>query len=187
VGVYCLVHMCIAAEQPLPVDTRVAIVELAIAHELIAERCDIRTPMVLPARGIVERIKRLFAPPKPYMGVVHSGDLGPWIGERIRGLDGTSDYIVSCSAPWWNGEQLTGPFEYAVTREQVTVKTVNLYREPDQRSPFEPADGVIGQFRDVLSVDAKRGFDARIAAKSTFVRELKKLTGAKVICRSSWV
>lgn len=113
-GVYANVHICIDRGQPLPVETRVAVVELAISTS--------------------------------------SSPRSVWYRSRSK-----------------------------------AIEVVNLYRSPDERSPHEPPDGVIGRFFDVIEVDAKRDFDARSAASSAFVKELKKLTGAKVICRTSWV
>lgn len=86
----------------------------------------------------------------------------------------------------WKGESLTGPFIYTAYAKPKTVEVFNAYRRPEERNPHEPEDGILGKFFDVIEVHAKRDFDARSAARSGFVKELKNLAGAKVICRTSW-
>jgi hypothetical protein len=177
--------MCVVADAPLPVDTRIAVVELAVRHELIAERCRIEAQRVLPPRGFIEHLKYLFGWRQHGFCAVEEGAPGAWIACRLRELDGATDYQVVSRFPRWKGESVTGPFVYHVHCRARPVQIFNAYRSPEECSPHA-AEGVIGQFFDVLTLDAKRGVDGRSAASSGFVRELKELTGAKVICRTSW-
>jgi hypothetical protein len=111
----------------------------------------------MPIRGVVDAIKALFGVRKMYSAAVEDGEPGPWLEERVRAT--APEFSVSSGFPMWKGE----------------------------RSPHEPPDGVIGRFFDVIEINAKRDLDARSAASSAFVKELKKLADAKVICRTSWV
>ena len=185
-GVYCEVHICIERDAQLPLETRLAIVELAIRHELVTRHCRLAVPDVLPPSGLLGHLAYLFGRRTRYLRTVQEGEPGPWVAERLRSLADTDEVHVSSGFPVWKGEPLTGPFVYQTTRAARTVKIVDAYRRPDERSPYQPADGVIGAFHDQIRIEAKRGLDARIAARSAFVRELKDLTGAKVICRASW-
>lgn len=184
-GVYATVHICIDRAQPLPVETRVAVVELAIKHELITKECAVSVPKPMPIRGAIDAIKALFGVRQMHAELVEKGEPGAWVSVRVRAT--APEFSVSSPFPKWKGESLTGPFVYTCYRRPKAIEVVNAYRSPDERSPHEPPDGVIGRFFDVIEVDAKRDFDARSAASSAFVKELKKLTGAKVICRTSWV
>jgi hypothetical protein len=184
VGVYCKVAMCVVADEPLPVATRVAVVSLAVEHELLVQRCSVSVPAVLPPRGIVARVKHVFGHRQMYFKSVEEGPPGPWLPERVRSID--TDFQVSSPSPRWKGESVTGPFVYRVSREAQPVTIGNAYRRDDERSPHDPPDGVIGRFFDVMTLDAKRGLDGRSAASSGFVRALKQLTGTRVICRASW-
>jgi hypothetical protein len=186
-GVYCEVHICIEGDTQVPIDMRVEIVELARRHQLVQRHCAISVPDVMEPRGFIEHVKHLFGVRRMYMRTVHQGEPGDWIASEQRLLEAAPEVRVTSGFPMWKDEVLTGPFSYRTTRKARTVKTVNLYRSPEERSPYEPADGVIGEFYDEISITAKRGFDAKSAARSAFVRELKALTGTKVVCRSSWV
>jgi len=184
-GVYAYVHICIDRAEPLSGETRAAVVELAMKHELITKQCAVSVPKPMPIRGVMDAIKSLFGVRKMYTQTVEEGEPGAWVAERVRAI--ASEFSVSSPSPMWKGASLTGPFIYTCYRRPKAVKVVNAYRRPEERSPHEPPDGVIGRFFDVIEVEAKREFDARSAASSGFVKELKKLTGAKVICRTSWV
>ena len=48
-GVYANVHICVDRAEPLSVETRVAIVELTIKHELITRQCKISVPRPMPS------------------------------------------------------------------------------------------------------------------------------------------
>jgi len=174
VGVYCYVKMCVVAEAPLPLDTRVAVIELAIEHELVSEQCSVNVRRVLPPRGLVDRVTRLFRRAPTYFAAVEKGPPGPWIGERVRALATVDEVQIACGFPKWKAEPPTGPFIYLATR---TPQTVTLHQPPE----------LIGHFYDVMTLDAKRGLDGRSVASSRFMRALKQLTGTKVICRSEWI
>lgn len=184
-GVYAQVHICIDRVEPLSVETRVAIVALAMTHELITKQCAVWIRKPRPIRGVIDAIKALFGVRTMHGQLVEQGEPGSWVAERVRTTD--PEFSVSSPFPVWKGESLTGPFIYSCYRRPKAIEVINLYRDPEKRSPHEPPDGVIGRFFDVIEVTAKRGFDARSAASSAFVKELKKLTSAKVICRTSWV
>ncbi len=183
-GVYANVHICVDRAEPLSVETRVAVVELAMKHGLITKQCAVSVPKPMPVRGVIDAIKALFGVRKMYRQLVEQAEPGAWVAERVRTT--APEFSVSSPFPTWKGESLTGPFVYSCYERPRTIQVVNAYRSPEDRSPHEPPDGVIGRFYDVIEVDAKSDFDARSAASSGFVKELKKLTGAKVICRTSW-
>jgi hypothetical protein len=181
-GVYACVHVCIDRVEPLPVETRVAVVELAMKHALITKNCKVHVVAPVPVRGIVGAIRSLFGARRMEERTIEEGAPGPWLAERIRTLE--PEFSVSSGFPMWKGESLTGPFIYTCYREPEAITAVNAYR--DEPNPYAPADGVIGQFFDAMEINAKRGCDARSVASSLFVKELKTLTGAKIVCRTSW-
>jgi hypothetical protein len=184
-GVYASVHVCVDRAEPLSVETRIAVVELAMKHELITRECTVSVPRPMPIRSAIEAVKALFGVRATYEHEVGKGEPGAWLAERMR--ETAPPLTISSPSPMWKGERLTGPFRYTCYRRPKTIQVVNAYRDGEQRAPHEPPDGVIGSFFDVIEVDAKRDFDARSVASSRFVKELKELAGAKVVCRTSWV
>jgi hypothetical protein len=183
-GVYATVHICIDRAQPLSAESRAAVVELAISHELITRDCAVSVPKPMPIRSVIDAIKALFGARHTYNECIEKGEPGSWVAERVRAA--APEFSVSSTFPTWKGASLSGPFVYTCYARRKAIKVVNALRSPEERSPHEPPDGVVGRFFDVIEIDAKRDYDARIAASSAFVKELKKLAGAKVICRTSW-
>jgi hypothetical protein len=102
--------MCVVADAPLPVETRIGVVNLAVEHELLARHCEVSVPAVLPPRGIVARVKYLFGHRQTYFQRVEDGPPGPWLADRVRSLE--TDFDVHSRSPRWSGEDVTGPFVY---------------------------------------------------------------------------
>jgi len=124
--------MCVVADAPLPVDTRIGVVNLAVEHELLARQCEVSIPVVRPPRGIVERVKYLFGHRETQFQGIEDGPPGPWLADRVRSLD--TDFHVHSRWPRWNGEDVTGPFIYQALRTPQPVKIGNAYRRADERS-----------------------------------------------------
>ena len=183
-GVYCLVHMCIESPAPLAAETRVKIVELCREHELLVGTCSVAVPGALPPYTLWQRVRALAGFPRRGFVEQREGAAGDWLDDCARSLP---DFRLYSGFAKWKGEPTAGHFSYVASPQPRRVQIVNLYRGRDERSPHDPPDGVIGAFYDVLELESKRNLDGRIAARSAFVRELKKLTGTKIICRASWV
>ncbi|MFT3694775.1 MAG: hypothetical protein QM831_16620 [Kofleriaceae bacterium] len=183
-GVYATVHICIEREVPLGPDLRAAVAELAIENKLITKKCSVSVPTPAPIRGLWDALRAVVGQRRTYFEPVQEGEPGSWVADRVMAIAG--ELRVSSPFPTWKDEELTGPFIYAGYTRPRTVKMFNAYREPGERNRFEPPDGVIGRFFDVIEIEAKRDYDGRTAASSKFVKDLKKELGAKIICRTSW-
>jgi hypothetical protein len=203
VGVYCDVAICVRAKGPLEAEVRARLVALAREHELLRGVCAIGVAEedVKPATWrewlakhlLFRKLGRsLAAHARTPNGGLHfqrgvreaaRGDAGPWLDERARELG--TDFIVACDGPLWKGDadNATQGFRYVALREPAEMPRSNAY-QPADKNPFVENEG--GVFWDVLSLCAKRNLDGRIAARSPFVRAIKKELGLAVTCRASW-
>ncbi len=208
-GVYCTVYVCILEPAPLPEAVRARIVAVAIEHQLLFAECAFgvprkvvslpppttlwqrwtlrfRRPPVVAAGSFVEDGLNAYRAltTAPHTDVLAKGDAGPWLVDRA--LMSPHDFIVASAAAKWNGKIFEGGFAYLASSRPVPVRVGNAYVSEGRRSRFVPEDGVVGTCFDVATLTGRHFSGGNEVSRSRFVRDLKRVTDAKITCRASW-